>query len=598
MYSELRTRLLLILFIFGLGIYSLFPTVKYQFLSDEKKSLLSQEEIEYLEENTIKQGLDLKGGIYIVLEVDLPQLINNLASNKDKKFEIFLNELNKQYSNNTGDFFTLFEQNAINQDLKLPRYFINYGKTKNQIIEQLKLQADDSINRVIEIIQNRVDQFGVSEPTIQKQGNDRVIVELAGIQDSERARSLLQSTALLELMIVKSVDSTNTIIRQIDNLADTSNNIEEQKSDVENLFNSDSNTNNLLFSSLLVGVGNDIGVDENNLEKLNAILKQENIKQLLDATNSQFLLSNSAETFINDFGEEEKIYIVYHLNKNAELTGGVIEDAQVRIAQAGVTAGQPIVQMEMSSAGSREWARITGANIQKRIAIVLDKKVHMAPVINSQIFGGSTVIEGLDSVNEAEDIAIVLRAGALPVPVTIAEERTVGASLGADSVIQGTYSMIIGLLLVILFIVVYYRMSGFIASFSVIWTLILLLGVLALLQATLTLPGIAGLILTVGMSVDANVIIFERIKEELRKGKSIRSAIDAGYARAITTIVDANLTTGIAAAVLYQYGSGPIKGFATVLFWGIIISMFTAIIVTRFLFDFVTSQRYIEKLSI
>ena len=219
-------------------------------------------------------------------------------------------------------------------------------------------------------------------------------------------------------------------------------------------------------------------------------------------------------------------------------------------------------------------------------------------VINSQIFGGATVIEGLDSVNEAEDIAIVLRAGALPVPVTIVEERTVGASLGADSVNQGTYSMIIGLLLVILFIVLYYRMSGFIASFSVIWTLILLLGVLALLQATLTLPGIAGLILTVGMSVDANVIIFERIKEELRKGKAIRSAIDAGYQRAITTIVDANLTTGIAAAVLYQYGSGPIKGFATVLFWGIIVSMFTAIIVTRFVFDFITSRRNIEKLSI
>ena len=598
MNNKLTTRLLLILFIFGLGAYSLFPTMKYQFLSDEKKSLLSKEEVEYLEQNTIKQGLDLKGGIYIVLEVDLPQLINNLASNKDKKFEIFLDQLNSQYSNNTGDFFTLFEQNARNQDLKLPRYFINYGKTKDQIVEQLKLQADDSINRVIEIIQNRVDQFGVSEPTIQKQGNDRVIVELAGIQDPERARSLLQSTALLELMIVKSVESTNTIIRQIDNIADISNDTKEQKSDVENLFNSDSNTNNLLFSSLLIGVGSDIGVDENNLEKLNAILKQESIKQLLDATNSQFLLSNSAKAFINDFGEEEKLYIVYHLNKNAELTGGVIEDAQVRIAQSGVTAGQPIVQMEMSSAGSREWARITGANIQKRIAIVLDKKVHMAPVINSQIFGGATVIEGLDSINEAEDIAIVLRAGALPVPVTIVEERTVGASLGADSVNQGTYSMMIGLLLVVLFIVVYYRMSGFIASFSVIWTLILLLGVLALLQATLTLPGIAGLILTVGMSVDANVIIFERIKEELRKGKSIRSAIDAGYARAITTIVDANLTTGIAAAVLYQYGSGPIKGFATVLFWGIIVSMFTAIIVTRFMFDFITSRKNIEKLSI
>ncbi len=598
MNNGLRTRLLLILFIFGLGVYSLFPTMKYQFLSDEKKSLLSKDEVEYLENNTIKQGLDLKGGIYIVLEVDLPQLVNNLASNKDKKFEIFLNELSNQYSNNTGDFFTLFEENAIKQDLKLPRYFINYGKTKDQITEQLKLEAEDSINRIIEIIQNRVDQFGVSEPTIQKQGSDRVIVELAGIQDSERARSLLQSTALLELTIVKNVESTNTIVRQIDNLANSNDNIEKKKTDVENLFSSDAGGNDLKFSSLLIGAGNDIGVEKNNLEKLNAILEQEGIKQLLDATNGQFLLSNSAKTFINDFGEEEEIYIIYHLNKNAELTGGVIEDAQVRIAQSGVTAGQPIVQMEMSSAGSREWARITGANIQKRIAIVLDKKVHMAPVINSQIFGGSTVIEGLDSVNEAEDIAIVLRAGALPVPVTIVEERTVGASLGADSVNQGTYSMIIGLLLVILFIVLYYRMSGFIASFSVIWTLILLLGVLALLQATLTLPGIAGLILTVGMSVDANVIIFERIKEELRKGKAIRSAIDAGYERAITTIVDANLTTGIAAAVLYQYGSGPIKGFATVLFWGIIVSMFTAIIVTRFVFDFITSRRNIEKLSI
>ena len=598
MNNGLRTRLLLILFIFGLGVYSLFPTMRYQFLSDEKKSLLSKNEVEYLEENTIKQGLDLKGGIYIVLEVDLPQLINNLASNKDKKFEIFLDDLSNQYSNNTGDFFTLFEKNAIDKDLKLPRYFINYGKTKDQITEQLKLEADDAINRIIEIIQNRVDQFGVSEPTIQKQGSDRVIVELAGIQDSERARSLLQSTALLELMIVKDIESTNTIIRQIDSLAKKTNNTEEKKTDLENLFGSDSGGNNLQFSSLLIGVGNNIGVEKNNLEKLNAILAQEGIKQLLDATNGQFLLSNSAKTFINDFGDEEEIYIIYHLNKNAELTGGVIEDAQVRIAQSGVTAGQPIVQMEMSSAGSREWARITGANIQKRIAIVLDKKVHMAPVINSQIFGGSTVIEGLDSPNEADDIAIVLRAGALPVPVTIVEERTVGASLGADSVNQGTYSMIIGLLLVIFFIVLYYRISGFIASFSVIWTLILLLGVLALLQATLTLPGIAGLILTVGMSVDANVIIFERIKEELRKGKAIRSAIDAGYQRAITTIVDANLTTGIAAAVLYQYGSGPIKGFATVLFWGIVVSMFTAIIVTRFLFDFITSRRNIEKLSI
>ncbi len=603
MNNKLRTRLLLILFIFGLGIYSLWPTIKYQLLSDTEKNNLSKDEVEYLEKNTIKQGLDLKGGIYIVLEVDLPQLVNNLAKNKDKKFDIFLNDLKDGYTNNSVDFFELFDSKATNQDLKLPRYFITYGKTKNQIIEQLQFEANDSINRIIEIIQNRVDQFGVSEPTIQKQGNDRVIIELAGIQDSERARGLLQSTALLELMIVKDVESTNTIIRQIDNLSSSDNQIgiksqNDNATNVGDLFSSDNEVNDLQFSSLLLGIGSDLAVDEENLEQLNSILSQDNVKQLLEATGSNFLFSNTSKTFLNDFGEEEEVYIIYHLANNAELTGGVIENAQVRLSQSGVTAGQPIVQMEMNSAGSREWARITGANIKKRIAIVLDKKVHMAPVINSQIFGGGTVIEGLDSVEEAEDIAIVLRAGALPVPVTIIEERIVGPSLGADSVRQGTSSILIGLVLVILFIIFYYRMSGFIASFSLIWTLILLLGILALLQATLTLPGIAGLILTVGMSIDANVIIFERIREELKKGKTVRSAIDAGYQRAITTIVDANLTTGIAAGILYQYGTGPIKGFATVLFWGIVVSMFTAIIVTRFLFDFTTSRKNLEKLSI
>ena len=597
MNNTLRTRLLLILFIFGLGIYALFPSIKYQLLSDDAKNNLSKDELAYFESKSIKQGLDLKGGIYIVLEVDLPQLVNTLAKNKDKKFDRFLTELNQEYKNNSADFFTLFEQKALEQDLKLPRYFISYGKTKDQIIEQLSLQSTDSINRIIEIIQNRVDQFGVSEPTIQKQGNNRVVVELAGIQDSERARELLQSTALLELMIVKDVESTNTIVRQIDGLVSV--NIEESKDNVDQLFSADTDEeNNLGFSSLLIAVGSDLAISSNNIPTLRNILNQENVQQVLDATGSLFLTSNSAVTLINDFGEEEEVYLLYHLVDNAELTGGVIEDAQMRLSQSGVSAGQATVQVEMNNEGSREWARITGVNINKRIAIVLDKKVHMAPVIRSQIFGGATVIEGMDSIQEAEDIAIVLRAGALPVPVTIVDQRIVGPSLGADSVSAGTSSIMIGLLLIVLFIIFYYRASGFIASFSLMWTLILLLGVLALLEATLTLPGIAALILTVGMSVDANVIIFERIKEELRNGKSVRSAIDSGYERAITTIVDANLTTGIAAAVLYQYGSGPIKGFATVLFWGIIVSMFTAIIVTRFVFDFITSRKNIEKLSI
>ena len=598
MDSSIRNRLLTILFVFGLGIYALLPSLRYSLMDEEKKSNLSDDQIDYFESRSIKQGLDLKGGIYIVLEVDLPQLIDNLAKNKDNNFNEFLIDLKNEYNNSSSDFFTVFENLAEEKELKLPRYFINYGKTKDQIITQLSLQSEDSIKRVIEIIQNRVDQFGVAEPTIQKQGNNRVIVELAGIEDSERARDLLQSTALLELMIVKNVESTNAIIRQIDSIMSASNgNNDEQNDQINELFDS-SSSSELGFSSLLISVGGNLAIASKDLTALKDILSKEDVKQILEATNSTILTSDSSIKLINEIGEEEEFYTLFHLFNNAELTGGVIEDAQMRLSQAGVTAGQAVVEVEMNSEGSREWARITGANINNRIAIVLDKKVHMAPVIRSQIFGGGTVIEGLDSIEEAEDIAIVLRAGALPVPVTIAEERTVGASLGADSISKGTLSMAIGLLLVVCFIVFFYKMSGLIASFSVMWTLILLLGVLALLEATLTLPGIAGLILTVGMSVDANVIIFERIKEELRNGKSVRSAIDSGYERAIRTIVDANLTTGIAAAVLYQYGSGPIKGFATVLFWGIIVSMFTAIIVTRFVFDFVTTRKNIERLSI
>ena len=599
MNSSIRNRLLTILFVFGLGIYALLPSIRYAMMDDESISNLSSEQKDYFESRSLKQGLDLKGGIYIVLEVDLPQLIDNLAKNKDNNFDDFLDELKIEYNNSSSDFFTVFENIADDKNLKLPRYFINYGKTKDQIITQLSLQSEDSIKRVIEIIQNRVDQFGVAEPTIQKQGNNRVIVELAGIEDSERARDLLQSTALLELMIVKDVESTNAMIRQIDSItaSSTSKNSIDEDSEINELF--DSNTSsNLGFSSLLISVGGNLAISSENLGSMKEILAQDNVKQILEATNSTILTSDSSIKLINEIGEEEEFYTLYHLFNNAELTGGVIEDAQMRLSQAGVTAGQAVVEVEMNSEGSREWARITGANIKNRIAIVLDRKVHMAPVIRGQIFGGGTVIEGLDSIEEAEDIAIVLRAGALPVPVTIAEERTVGASLGADSISKGTLSMAIGLLLVVLFIVLFYKLSGLIASFSVLWTLILLLGVLALLEATLTLPGIAGLILTVGMSVDANVIIFERIKEELRNGKSVRSAIDSGYERAIRTIVDANLTTGIAAAVLYQYGSGPIKGFATVLFWGIIVSMFTAIIVTRFVFDFITTRKNVEKLSI
>ena len=290
---------------------------------------------------------------------------------------------------------------------------------------------------------------------------------------------------------------------------------------------------------------------------------------------------------------------MFYLEDKPELTGGVVEKAKANLGSlGGGNAGLPVVSLDMNAEGSKAWSRITGSNIGERIAIVLDGKVHMAPNIREKISGGGTLIEGFANIDEAKDIAIVLRAGALPAPVDIIEERVIGPSLGADSVRSGTQSVLIGLTIVLIFMLLYYRAAGSIADFALIWNLVLVLAILASLQATLTLPGIAGLILTVGMSIDANVIIFERIREELDKGKTAKAAIDGGYNRALTTIIDANMTTLIAALVLWQFGTGPIRGFATVLFWGILISMFTAIFVTRTIFNAFVNRKGFKKLSI
>jgi SecD/SecF fusion protein len=295
----------------------------------------------------------------------------------------------------------------------------------------------------------------------------------------------------------------------------------------------------------------------------------------------------------------EKFYRLYYLENQPELTGGIVEEAKADLGSiGGGSAGQSIVSLSMNNEGSRTWSRVTGANIGERIAIVLDNKVHMAPSIREKIPSGRTQIEGFANINEAKDLAIILRAGALPTPVKIIEERIVGPSLGTDSITKGTQAVIFGLIAVLIFMIVYYKISGFIANFALIWNIVLVLAILASLQATLTLPGIAGLILTVGMSIDANVIIFERIREELRKGKTPKASIDSGYDRAITTIIDANVTTLIASLVLYQFGTGPIKGFATVLFWGILISMFTAVYITRTILNTYISKKTLTTLSI
>ena len=634
MQNKLTPRFLLIGLILIWGIWSLWPTFKLETLSDDDKNILEEQgELKDLESKAIKQGLDLKGGMYIALEVDIPTLIENIAINKDQKLtSIFESIRNEILQSPETDFFTSFSNFIDQRNVKLSRYYYDFGSNSSDILDGLKTEAEDAINRVLEILQNRIDQFGVAEPTIQKQGTQRIIVELAGVQNSERARALLESTALLEFYLVKDVTTTNDFMIKIDQILkkdkpltdivmdpepssseDKSDSKEDEAVSVSDLFGgasdvSSENDSTVLdqdmfaerpFSSLLRNLGNSIGVPEKNAFVIKQMIDKPEIRDRLASIGANFLFGHKAEEYVLNDGSVEKMYTLYLLDDQAELTGGVVEEAKANLGPQGTTsAGQPIVNLSMNSDGARKWAIMTGSNIGRQVAIVLDNKVHMAPNIREKISGGGTLIEGFANIDEAKDIAIVLRAGALPAPVDIVEEKVVGPSLGAESVKRGTQSVLIGLAIVLIFILVYYRTAGCIADFALIWNLVLVLAILASLQATLTLPGIAGLILTVGMSIDANVIIFERIREELDKGKTAKAAIDGGYNRALTTIVDANMTTLIAALVLWQFGTGPIRGFATVLFWGILISMFTAIFVTRTVFNAFVNRKGFKKLNI
>ena len=632
MGKNLTPRYLVIALILIWAVSSLLPTWKYQRLSEnQKEEMRINGELENLESKVIRQGLDLKGGMYIVLEADIPALISNLASIKDERLLKIIDRTREQSSNPNLDIFTIFENEVKNDGIKLSRYYHEYGASLEDILSALETESDDAINRVLEILQNRVDQFGVSEPTIQKQGKHRIVVELAGIKDSDRARALLQSTALLEFYLVKNNSVTSELISQFDeilksklkkseklaapdlegkkdkNNTDNDNNIKQ----VSELFSQEESSNNdsstagevqdifddAPFSSLLTALPGDIGVKQKNIYSLKKLIEDSKIQQKLNNANGQILFSQEAKSITPD--SPEKFYRLYYLENQPELTGGIVEEAKADLGSIGSgSAGQSIVSLSMNNEGSRTWSRVTGANVGERIAIVLDNKVHMAPSIREKIPSGRTQIEGFANINEAKDLAIILRAGALPTPVKIIEERIVGPSLGTDSITKGTQAVIFGLIAVLVFMIIYYKLAGIIANFALIWNIVLVLAILASLQATLTLPGIAGLILTVGMSIDANVIIFERIREELRKGKTPKASIDSGYDRAITTIIDANVTTLIASLVLYQFGTGPIKGFATVLFWGILISMFTAVYITRTILNTYISKKTLTKLSI
>ena len=629
MFKDIKYRWALIVFLLIASAYLIWPTYKIYSLSEDEKTELGVSVMKELKEGAINLGLDLQGGMYVLLETDIPKLVEKLATKSPIELQDAIQEADKRSINNQTDFFNEFLILANDRNLRLVRFYTNLATRRDNesVIDELKIQRDNAISSALEIIRNRIDEFGVSEPTIQKYGSNRIIVELAGVQDSDRARKLIQRTASLEFTLVlteqwqTALDKLDTYLlndsltaeietelsnrEEVNIEADTSASAEDIFIE-ENLLDEPSfdisTPEEILkekpFSGYLRGVPRGVGVIAKEFHIVKAMLDNPDVQRKIPR-DGKFLWGHKFETAQDETGGFIEYRQLYYVSADPEISGGMIREPRATMGTAGTDAsGQWVVNLSMSPEGTKRWSRFTGANINRQVAIVLDDKVFMAPVIRDKIPTGQTQVTGFADVNEAKDIANVLRAGELPAPVEIIEERTVGPSLGSDSVQSGRKAMMFGLIAVMVFMIIYYKGAGILATMALILNLIMVIAVLAGLNATLTLPGIAGLILTIGMAVDANVIVFERIREELDLGKTVRAAIDSGYERAFITILDANVTTLIAAFVLAWIGSGPIKGFAVTLSTGIICSMFTAIFVTRTVFMFFSDRKPLKSLSI
>ena len=629
MFKDIKYRWALIVFLLIASAYLIWPTYKIYSLSEDEKTELGVSVMKELKEGAINLGLDLQGGMYVLLETDIPKLVEKLAAKSPIELQDAIQEADKRSINNQTDFFNEFLILANDRNLRLVRFYTNLATRRDNesVIDELKIQRDNAISSALEIIRNRIDEFGVSEPTIQKYGSNRIIVELAGVQDSDRARKLIQRTASLEFTLVlteqwqTALDKLDTYLlndsltaeietelsnrEEVNIEADTSASaedifIEENLLDEPSfdIFTPEEILKEKPFSGYLRGVPRGVGVIAKEFHIVKAMLDNPDVQRKIPR-DGKFLWGNQFETAQDETGGFIEYRQLYYVSADPEISGGMIREPRATMGTAGTDAsGQWVVNLSMSPEGTKRWSRFTGANINRQVAIVLDDKVFMAPVIRDKIPTGQTQVTGFADVNEAKDIANVLRAGELPAPVEIIEERTVGPSLGSDSVQSGRKAMMFGLIAVMVFMIIYYKGAGILATMALILNLIMVIAVLAGLNATLTLPGIAGLILTIGMAVDANVIVFERIREELDLGKTVRAAIDSGYERAFITILDANVTTLIAAFVLAWVGSGPIKGFAVTLSTGIICSMFTAIFVTRTVFMFFSDRKPLKSLSI
>ena len=581
MFQNLNIRWsIIIAFVIG-AIYFIIPTYEYYSIINDPE--LNDLDVDYLREDALKLGLDLQGGLYIILELDykpyLLQQSNQSQSTQSKTSLVGLIDetLSASLQNQTDVLDQLLATSQKN-NIDLVNYYsnvlkINPGSSKDNIIDILKTNRTESITSILEVMRNRIEshnKYGVGEPTIQQFGSDRLIIELAGVSDVSNAKEYIQRTAEFELSLVYDLQKFNDVLLSIDKGA---------KNEIK--------LQNILSPSR----GSMLALDK-NYNIINSILEK---SESVFSDRYQILWDNNLEaTTSGDI--YRRLYLV---SSKSAISGGQVKDPKALISEFwNEDAGRWIVNLDMTKEGKIKWSRFTGNNIGNKVAIVLDKKVFMAPTIQSKISSGGTRITGFSNKQEAQDIAAVLKAGELPAPINVAQINYIGPSLGEDSISSGWLSMFIGLIGVFIFMMIYYNLSGLIANVALLINMLLVVGILVTMQAVLTLPGIAGLLLTIGMSVDANIIIFERIREELRTGSKVKSAINNGYNRAFITILDANVTTLLTAFVLSFIGSGPIKGFATTLSVGILCSMFAAIFITRTMFMTLIKYKSIKTLSI
>ncbi len=484
--------------------------------------------------NKVNLGLDLQGGMYLDIEIKTEEAVKEIVRRTAVELEDLLIDNQVDFVEvriaNESIILEMEPGRKVNLDSEpYKRFLVQFIQDQKINLTHLTLKEDEidqiresSVNQALEVIRNRIDSLGISEPSLQKQGEDNIIIQLPGLKDRDRAIELIGTQAVLQFQIVNNNATQNTY------------------------------------------------------NKLTEVVKYE---EVWDKVTNKLISKRP-----------------YILNKKILMTGEFIRDARVRIDSRD---NSPYVALSFDSIGADVFAKITQRNVGRNMAIVLDDKVQSAPIIREAITGGEASISGQFTVEEAETLKIVLKSGNLPAPIEIREERTVGASLGEDSVNQGMNSLIIGSVLVLLFMLIYYRLAGIFAAIALIFNVIIIISILGVFGATLTLPGMAGIVLTIGMAVDANVLIFQRIREELIRTENPRAAIQEGFGKAFRTILDANVTTLFAALALLQFGTGPIKGFAVTLSIGIIASMFTAIIVTRFFFDlFYLSKTKLNKVII